>query len=212
MTKEARELLSLFLKPPVKELGLTLADAVRIFRIKTVGLVLTRAKAKLDAAKLEINPVPAKVLIPMLEACSLEQEKDMIDRWANLLATAASANSIPPVFVQVLSSLSPAEARLLDSLKKLQKKLPGSGRMGTSTRDFRLSLQLEPQVFNREILSLLRLGLVELFFDAHFGLGGPSHYMTKVQENNFVGTSPFGDEFLAACTGPSKPSSEPTRR
>ena len=210
MTKEARELVYLFLKPSVREAGQTLADAVRIVRMKSVALVLARAKAKLEAAKLNINPPSPKILVQLLEECSLDEEDDMIERWANLLASAASADSIPPVFIQVLSGLSPEEVRILDSLKRLQRKLPGSGRMGTSTADFRLSLKLESDIFRRGILSLLRLGSVELFLDANFNFGGPSHYMTSVRENNFVGTSQFGDEFLAACTGPSKPSSEAT--
>lgn len=91
-------------------------------RFKTQVKILEKAQAMLDAANLSGHAVPAKTLVPLLELCSLEKEDDdeMQTRWAALLANAATEEQpgsiVLPSFSQILSELSPLEARMLDWL------------------------------------------------------------------------------------------------
>jgi len=195
MTRELRKLILPFLKPVVSELGVLFGDLAH----ERIMEVLTRSTQKLAQSGLKPQPVQTKILVSMLQACVLEDDEEMVELWANLLTSAASAVSIPPVFVQTLSTLSPVEARLLDALRKQQAKLPKTGWMGMIVKDLRLSSQLVPQVFRRSILSLNRSELVRMFFDANFSFAPPV-FLTEVRDDYFIGTAPFGDEFLAACT------------
>jgi Abortive infection alpha len=205
ITSTVGKLLYLFLRPAATEGGRWLGDLVRIARESTVEKVMAKAKAKLEAANIEIRRVPPKVFIPLAEACSLEDEEDMIDRWANLLAAAASPNSIPPLFVKTLSDLSPDDARLLEALKKSQKLLPKSKIPGIKVPEFRASIQKSPEAFTRSVLCLFQLGLIENLRDGG-SIGGPRS-RPPIKDYDFMSTSAFGDAFLEACTPPSKFSS-----
>lgn len=53
--------------------------------------------------------------MPLVEAASLEEDDDLQDRWAALLANAAAGVlDVPPSFTNVLRDLDPAAARVLD--------------------------------------------------------------------------------------------------
>jgi hypothetical protein len=209
MTRELRKLILPFLKPVVSEFGGLFGDLAHLGR-ERIMKVLTSSKAKLAESGLEPQQVQTKTLVPLLQACALEDDENMIELWANLLASAASADSIPPVFVQTLSALSPDEARLLDALKKQQMELPRKSKPCIKVEEFRLSAPSPPQVFQRSIISLFRLGLVEMVFDAQL-MGGYPHW-PPIKDINFIGTTPFADEFLAACTRPPEmPANSSTR-
>lgn len=64
------------------------------------------------------RPVPPKILVPALEKASLESPADafMIDRWANLLASAATKGTVEPRFVSILGELSGSQAFALERI------------------------------------------------------------------------------------------------
>ncbi len=81
--------------------------------------MLQKAKRILDDAGIKPKPVPPKVLFPLLEYASLEDEDNLQSMWAALLASAADPSSsvtVVPSLVEVLKQLSPGEARLLSAL------------------------------------------------------------------------------------------------
>jgi len=65
-----------------------------------------------------LHPVPAKLLVPALEKASLEDSSDdvMIDRWANLLASAAQDVPVQPRFVGILGELAGSQAECLERI------------------------------------------------------------------------------------------------
>jgi hypothetical protein len=77
--------------------------------------VIQEAAMQLHAAGLEPQPVPGRILMPLLEKASVEEDETLRTRWIRLLASAASrGNAIPPAFVSILGDLSPTEARFLE--------------------------------------------------------------------------------------------------
>jgi hypothetical protein len=80
---------------------------------------LVSAAEMLSSAALEIQPVPGRILIPLLQAASLEDDEMLRQKWAALLANAASstdANKILPAFSEILRQLTPVQAQILDWL------------------------------------------------------------------------------------------------
>jgi hypothetical protein len=60
--------------------------------------------------------VPPKILFPLLEGASLEDNEDLHDMWAALLANAAfseNADIVRPGFIATLRQMAPDEAALL---------------------------------------------------------------------------------------------------
>jgi hypothetical protein len=194
--------LSPFLKPAATEAGEWLADRIRVLRYCNIQNVLMKAKAKLDKANVDPLPISSKILFPLLEAAALEDENDMIDRWANLLATAASENGVLPSFVTILANLSPAEAQVLDWINKLQKEIskvknPQVSVLAADLLDVRVASKLPQNHFRRIVFNLNRLGLiVRRFPDVTFQ--GTGVRIIKL-EGALFGTTEFGDEFLAVC-------------
>jgi len=63
-----------------------------------------------------VEPVVPKILVPALEKASLEDpsDKTMIERWANLLASATQKVLVQPRFVSILSELAGSQAECLE--------------------------------------------------------------------------------------------------
>lgn len=114
-----KELLEPFLGPPIKEVGEILGDQARLFRFQNQIKILKRARSSLEAAGLNPQRVPLKILVPILQDGSLEEDESMTERWAALLANAASPGESPetlPSFPQMLKELAPREALLIDTI------------------------------------------------------------------------------------------------
>ena len=63
------------------------------------------------------KPVPGRLLFPILEHGSSEEDETLFERWAALLANASiRQDHVLPAFAGILSDLSPAEARLLERI------------------------------------------------------------------------------------------------
>jgi len=66
--------------------------------------------------------VPLKVMIPLLQGATLEEDDDLQDRWAILLVNAANAEfpiEIRRAYLNILEQLSPLEVRILDNIYAL---------------------------------------------------------------------------------------------
>lgn len=80
--------LSSLLSAPTNEISELIADQVRYFRWKALVRIAERAKEIRNANGMNDKSIPLKVLLPILEEGSKEEESsDMCERWANLLAS-----------------------------------------------------------------------------------------------------------------------------
>jgi Abortive infection alpha len=109
----------LFLKltePAVEEYGLMWAESVRMRRMKRFVNGLAKTKRMLEDAGFDPQIVPDKLLLPIFEGMSLEENEDLHTMWAALLANAASpahARKVRPGFIAILKQMAPDEAALL---------------------------------------------------------------------------------------------------
>jgi hypothetical protein len=121
---------------PISESSGIVTDLIRFQRWKVQHWILERAEAFVAARGGRRAYVPLKILVPLLELGSLEDEDDaaaneMIDRWAALLANAAIAKGGPavlPAFATILSQLVSQHALILDTLCRLESDAWDEGR------------------------------------------------------------------------------------
>jgi len=92
------------------------ADLLRLHREEVAIEIARRAHARIQIEKGNAQAVPLKLLVPLFEKGSCEDIRDvvMIDRWANLLASASLKLSVQPRFVSILEELSGSQADCLD--------------------------------------------------------------------------------------------------
>lgn len=128
LIRSVEKFLGNIINPPMKEIGELLVDKVRFWRFKNQINILNKAKEYLEQNKINPKKISLKVLIPLLETGSLEEDEFMQNKWAALLANAVNPDfeeEIKPSFVEILKELTPTEVKLLDKMfEELNKKLP----------------------------------------------------------------------------------------
>ena len=94
------------------------ADLIRLEREEVLFEIFKKGRARLELEGRQPAALPNKFLIPFLEKASLEEQKSvLIDKWANLLASAASKNSTDYAWcIGILADLSADDAALLDQM------------------------------------------------------------------------------------------------
>jgi len=105
--------------PSFDEIGGMIADNVRLRRLKNQIRIFSRAQEILREEKIDPKKVSLKVLAPLIEFSSYEEEEQLQNKWAELTAHILGGNG-DVVFQQnciaILNRLSMEEAVLIDKL------------------------------------------------------------------------------------------------
>ena len=205
-----QDLLQRLLGPAATEVGLSLADSARVWRLKRINRLLGEVKEIAEAAHIELKPVAPNLIFPILEAASFAGD-DLQKTWAALLTNAATTNFITevlPSFPDILKQLTPAEVRFLDMVE-YEVEIDEALRREQVKRDTRY--QGEPYVncplrkntldsVSRVMLgNLQRLGLLTPFREREFDDDGSRNIFEPA---NYMYLSQFGRAFVRACRPP----------
>jgi hypothetical protein len=126
----AVQLVERLLGPPFEETGRVAGDLVGILAADPLHsyrerlqrnrrIVVEKADLILKGAGIIARRVPLTILQPVWDKAALEENEELRDRWAALLANAADPNSrteIAPAFPAILAELSARDAKLLDAV------------------------------------------------------------------------------------------------
>ncbi|MFA6535097.1 MAG: Abi-alpha family protein [Candidatus Babeliales bacterium] len=92
-------------------------DNVAFWRFKNQVNIIKETEKTIASSGLKKQQVPLKVLYPIFQNASLEEDPNMQKKWANLLANAATGNNeITPSYGAILNELSPIEVAILDKV------------------------------------------------------------------------------------------------
>ncbi|MCL4852992.1 MAG: DUF2806 domain-containing protein [Bryobacteraceae bacterium] len=117
--KETESFLNVVLGEPLREVGGLLKDKVSARRHRNLVKIVLAAKECLSRAGVSPKEVPLKIIHPLLDAASLEEEPALQDLWAKLLANCADPERKQPIstiFLNVLRELTVVEAQFLDHI------------------------------------------------------------------------------------------------
>jgi hypothetical protein len=78
--------------------------------------LLMRAAEKVRESGLPPQAMDDRLLFTVLEHGGFEEDADMQERWASLLANSVIGTAVPPALPEILRQLEPVEARFLDRL------------------------------------------------------------------------------------------------
>jgi hypothetical protein len=94
-----------------------MGDKVRQFRQRNFYRVAEKVEQYLAEANVEPKAIPARLLLPLVDSASLEDDETIQELWAQLLASAAQEpEAIPPSYAEMLKQLSPQQARILNAI------------------------------------------------------------------------------------------------
>lgn len=187
-------------------------------RIARAGVAIENAaRIALESGK-EVQAVPSRILLPLLERASLEENEELFTRWTALLANVSTApDMVLPAFVTILGELSPTEARLLERVYEV---LARRRILQPKTQNFAglVYVQNEQAALTRELRDgelMKYIGVNEIdMFDV---LSTNLERLSLVQRRPDFGESEklegadwgiqlttFGQAFMRACTEPSR--------
>src|SRR5580698_7329869 len=110
------------LGPAADELAEMWRDQVRLYRYGRQVKCIEKAEKMAKEAGFTPKAVPIKLLFPLLEGASLEEDETLHDMWAALLANASSPEhsaNVRPGFIAILKQMAPDEAALLKTVEEL---------------------------------------------------------------------------------------------
>ena len=164
------------------------------------GAILIHAATMLHAVNAEPQPVPGRLLWPVLERSSVEEDTDLQSRWAALLANASiSPERVPPAFAYILAEFSPFDALLLDWLwdQSPFRTNPPSGAYITVTSDRMLNeLELAADTLVIVLANLDRNNLII----APATIADPQQLLEHRFQHTAIST--YGVAFVRACRPP----------
>jgi hypothetical protein len=114
----AKEFLVKLIGPTVEEFGMLVGDNVKYLRFKNQVKILLKAKAYVEKRNLNVKEIPVKILVPLLENSSLEENTELQDKWAIMLTNMVDSelNLQNHIFPYLLGQISIQE---FNQLKKL---------------------------------------------------------------------------------------------
>lgn len=122
---KSEALLKVLFGQSFEEFGGLMADQVRLRRFNNQIKIFSKAQEKLKENKIDPKKVSLKVLAPLIEYSSLEEEENLQEKWANLIAhIVEDGNQV--VFYQncisILNKISSEEGKLIDTLHSILKR------------------------------------------------------------------------------------------
>jgi len=107
--------------PSFDELGMTLREWFVEWKRERAGRaaqIVLDATASIHRRGLTPQTVPGRIIWPILERGSLEEEPDLYRRWVASLASAGTKpDDFSHAFTNILAALSPREAAILDFIR-----------------------------------------------------------------------------------------------
>ena len=128
----AAELFKKLAGPAFEEFGAMLGDSARVYRVKNLIRTTEKTRRILADAELPPSAIPGRILLPLIDACAVEDDDFLQEQWAGLMASATQGtDDLRRSFVDTLKQLTPAEAqhlkRIFHELTKLYKREPKRG-------------------------------------------------------------------------------------
>ncbi len=96
-----------------------LADRLKFYRLERAELLAERTQARIEERKIaKFRSVPPKIALPIIERATIEDNDELHNLWAGLLATAMDANAplVRNKYVALLGQLDIEDVRLIREL------------------------------------------------------------------------------------------------
>jgi hypothetical protein len=108
------------LAPPAEEIGQIFAESIRYYRAIKEIKIINKVEAYFKEKNIKTKKISLKLLAPLLEQSSLEEDESLQDKWAALFANTVSEGKDldTPVYINILSQLTRADAEVFEIIFK----------------------------------------------------------------------------------------------
>jgi len=105
--------------PFAAEIGAVFGDKAKVYRLKNAVKCMKKAKEILEEVGINPGQVKPRILLPLIENASLDEDEGLQEKWAALLANAANPKHNPPVradYSDILRQLTPNDVKFVGSI------------------------------------------------------------------------------------------------
>lgn len=223
--EEANEFLSKIFGTLAEKTGDILSDLldgslgvkVKQWRYKRIVDTILKARQYLHDKGVDPRSVPLKILHPLLDSASLEDNGNMQEKWAALLANAADpkkSDDIHTSYIEILKQLTPIEAKILDDYYRMYQEIEEKIRWERTgfghKSNFKVfksdvcnNTDLCSEQFDLIACNLIRLNLLQLpgITDAAAITSdtGNKKLPLVIKTYEFVQLTPLGEGFVKSC-------------
>jgi hypothetical protein len=186
--------------------GQELADRARLKQRMNLAAVANQAEDLVG--DLPLHEVPSRTLTPLVLGAANEDHPELQQRWAAMMAQAATSPNeltVPPSFPDVLKHLTALHVQVLDWMYERYIQAPDWP--AVSSGDIRRTFNLPEDDYNFIASDLHRLQLI----DGRRGIENFSDYEDRSQpivttESTYetIRLTPYGRRFIRACNPPVK--------
>jgi len=193
-----------------QELGQSLHDWTKYYRYKNLLAIQDKVERihRQRAIEDKISPIPLRFAISLIESASLEDEETIQEMWSALIANSTDptkTKSTRRVFINILSSLEPVDAKILNVLAKpswrhYEGPRAGLDDVGYNLMELASHIQAEQEDVKISLENLARLGCIVNDITQNY----PPHITTSF--GNFVADpttkyrlSPLANALMDIC-------------
>lgn len=176
----AKEFLGKLMGPSIDEMGLLISDNIKFYRFKNQIRILNKAQRYIEKKGIDSQEIPIKILVPLLENASLEEDTELQFKWANMIGNMADSetNIQNNVFPYILGQISNEEYQSLEELYKKEEEHwqiwrtlndKENKKIELTKDDYKLKTKLKSNddegflvsIEEYELSNLIRLGLIK---------------------------------------------------
>lgn len=206
-TDVAKDLIVRLLGPSVDVAGDELKTWVQNRIARGHDTVIT-AGTMVEKAGREVRPVPGRILMPILEHASIEEDDDLRTKWAALLANAATpefGTYVLPAYAEILRQITPVQAKMLDWIYENCQQPSEIDPHLTAWRDVNrdeVSYRFGLNTADYQIVAsdLHRLQVIDGRRQVQTVYGGAT--LSSASTYEVIGLTPLGVAFLRPCLPP----------
>lgn len=198
--EEAESFLRNIIPDSIKDLSGILSDQVKLWRFTNQIRILNKAKDLIEKNNLQSNKVNLKVLVPLLDASSLEEDVNLQDKWANLLANATSGVKVGVNYVEILKELSGIDVAILEAIylnSSNEADLTKRKTMAFDRDKIAKLFSLSAEEVELIIENFYRLGLCRM--PGNSGVSFGDEMRTAVNTTKLFELTSLGTDFIKTC-------------
>jgi|SRR5690554_105733 len=152
----AKDFLDKLIAPAIQETGLLISDQISKFRFNNQLKMLTKSREKCIKAGIDPKTISFKILCPLLEGASFEEDEEMTEVWSSLLSNLVDSeqNIENHIFPYLLGQISKQEWIVLNEsyfeYKEIKKNLAKLPDLETEYEDFKIQTDKELKQLEEE--------------------------------------------------------------
>jgi hypothetical protein len=125
ITEKLGSFISKVVGGPIAQIGGILEDWTKYYRYKNLLIICDKVEELHEQRRIagKTVAIPARAAIPMLESASLEDDENLQNMWACLIANSMDPKFTQPLhpgYIEIIKQMSPDEAVILNAFRKIE--------------------------------------------------------------------------------------------